>query len=85
MGAADEGSGVAARGMCPSPAKSPEVGSRPDPSSAGQIDLGPSVQVGEVLLRARVAFERLQIGLQLDQIAGDEAGGEAQMTQNFDQ
>ena len=29
IGAAENGCGVAARGMCPSPANSPEVGSRP--------------------------------------------------------
>ena len=36
MGAALEGSGVQARGMCPSPASSPEVASRPTQPPPGR-------------------------------------------------
>ena len=49
------GSGVQASGRCPSPAKSPESGIEADPSRARQIDLRPSMQVGEILFRARQA------------------------------
>ena len=56
-----------------------------DPAGAGQVDLGPGVQVGEVLLGARRAVERLHVGLELDQVAGHEAGGEAEMAQDLHQ
>ena len=49
--------------MWPSPANRPDVGIEADPAGAGQIDLGPRVQVGEVLRRARRAVERLHVGL----------------------
>ena len=45
----------------------------PDPAGAGQVHLGPRVQVGEVALGARRAVERLHVGDELDQIAGNEA------------
>jgi hypothetical protein len=44
-----------------------------DPAGAGQVDLAPGVQVGEVDLGARRAVERLHVGLELDQVAGDES------------
>ena len=64
-----------------------QSGSRiqPDPSRARQIHFGPGVQIGEILARARLAFERLHVGLQLDQVAGDEARRESQMTQDLHQ
>jgi hypothetical protein len=34
----------------------------PDPAGAGQIDLGPGVQVGEVVIGARRPVQRLQSG-----------------------
>ena len=54
---------------------------QPDPAGAGQIDLAPGVQVGEVVLGARRAVERLHVGLQLDQVAGDEARRQAEVAQ----
>ena len=54
-----------------------------DPAGARQIDLGPGVQVGEILVRALRPFERIDVGLQLDEIAGDEAGGEAEPAQDL--
>ena len=56
-----------------------------DPAGARQIDLGPGVQVGEIDVGALGTVEGDLIGLQLDQIAGDEAGGEAEMAQDLDQ
>jgi hypothetical protein len=43
------------------------------------------MQVGEVVIGARRAVERLEIGLELDQVARDEARGEAQMPQHLHQ
>ena len=48
-----------------------------DPARAGQIDLGPGVEIGEVVVRARRPVERDEIGLQLNEIAGHEPGGQA--------
>ena len=56
-----------------------------DPARAGQIDLGPGVQIGEVALDLARAFERIDVGAKLDEIAGDEARGEAEMAQRLDQ
>ncbi len=55
------------------------------PSGARQIHFGPGVQIGEILPGPGLALERFHVGLQLDQIAGDEARGESQMTQDFHQ
>ena len=57
----------------------------PDPAGAGQEDLGPGVQIGEVVIGAGRAVERHLVGLQLHQIAGHEAGGEAEPAQQLDQ
>ncbi len=56
-----------------------------DPAGARQIDLAPGVQVGEVDAGAGRAVERDEVGLQLDQVAGDEACGEAEIAQHLDQ
>ena len=85
IGAADTGSGLAASGIWPSPVSKPEVASRPDPAGAGQIDLGPGVQVGEVGGRTLRPFQRLHVGDKLDQVAGDEARGVAQVAQRLHQ
>ena len=63
----------------------PGGGIEPDPARAGQIDFGPGVQIGEVGSGSGGAFERLHVGRQLNQIAGNEARGEAQMAQDLDQ
>ena len=54
-----------------------------DPAGAGQVDLGPGVQVGEVVVGAGRAVERDEVGLELDQVAGDEARGEAEVAQDL--
>ena len=56
-----------------------------DPASAGNIDLGPGVQVGEVVLDLARAFQRIDVGAKLDQIAGDKPRGEAEMAHRLDQ
>ncbi|MCY1508738.1 hypothetical protein D9M68_430580 [compost metagenome] len=60
-------------------------GVEPDPAGAGQVDLGPGMQVGKVVVGARGAVERLEIGRELDEIARDETGGEAEIAQDLDQ
>ena len=56
-----------------------------DPAGAGEVDLGPGVQVGEVVLRARRAVERGDVGLELDQVARDEPGRQAELPEELDQ
>ena len=57
----------------------------PDPAGARKIDLGPSVEVGEVAVGARRTVQGDEIRLELDQIAGHEAGGEAEIAEDLDQ
>ena len=56
-----------------------------DPARAGQIDFRPGMQVGEVVVGARRPVERDEIGLELDEIAGNEAGGKAEMAEDLDE
>ena len=56
-----------------------------DPAGAGQIDLGPRVQVREVALGARRAVERLHVGDELDQVARHEAARQTQVPQDVDE
>ena len=60
-------------------------GIEPDPARAGQVHFGPGVQIGEIGGGAGGAFERLDVGRELNQIAGNEARGEPQMPQDLDQ
>ena len=57
-------------------------GVEPDPAGTGDVDFGPGVQVGEVGFGAgSAAIERLHVGTQLNEVAGDEARGKADVTQ----
>ncbi len=56
-----------------------------DPAGAGQVYFRPGVQVGEVGGWALGAFERLHVGDELDQVAGDEARRIAELAQQLDQ
>src|SRR5439155_19919549 len=58
---------------------------QPDPSRARKIHLGPRVQIGEIPLRAFRTFERLYIRRQLNQIARDEAGRQAELPEDLDE
>ena len=60
-------------------------GVQPDPAPTGQIDLAPRVQIGEIGRRADRSIERLHIGRELDQVAGNEASREPQMAQQLHQ
>src|SRR5580658_9395412 len=64
--------------------KKPGGGIEPDPSGAGEIDLGPCMQVSEISRRSFGTFQRFDVGLELDEIAGDEARGEAEMPERLD-
>ncbi len=57
----------------------------PDPAGAGQINLGPGVQIGKILVRALWPVDRLDVGAQLNEIARDEARGEAEITQDLNE
>ena len=50
-----------------------------DPAGAGYVDFRPGVQVREVDGRAGRPVQRGDVGLQLDEVAGDEAGGEPEL------
>ncbi len=72
--------------MWPSPVEQAGGGVESDPARAGQIDFGPGVEIGEVGFGSgRAAIDRLHVGGQLDQVAGDEARGEAELAANLDE
>ncbi len=56
-----------------------------DPAGAGQVDLAPGMQVGEIPVGAGRTVERLHVRRELDQVARDEARGQAEMAQHLDQ
>ena len=56
-----------------------------DPAGTRNVDFGPGVQIAEILVGALRALERIDVGLELDQIAGDEAGGEAEIAHDLHQ
>ena len=57
----------------------------PDPSRARYIDFGPGVQIAEVRRGADRPLEGCNIGLELDEIARDEAGGETKLAEDLHQ
>ena len=74
-----------ADGNVPLAAKQTRGDVHADPAGTGDIGLGPGVEVGEVDLGALRAFDRIDIGLELDEVAGDEARGDAEVAQQLDQ
>jgi hypothetical protein len=54
-----------------------------DPPRARQEDLGPRVEVGGVFRDAGGSFDRLLVGLELDRVPRDEAGGEAEAAEHL--
>ena len=56
-----------------------------DPARAGKIDLGPGVQIGEVVVRAGGPVERDPIRLELNEVAGHEPRRETQIAQDLHQ
>ena len=53
----------------------------PDPARARQIDFGPGVQIGKIVLDLARPLDRIDVGAQLNEVAGHEAGGEPEMAQ----
>ena len=79
------GSGVAASGMCPSPANSPEVGSRPTQPAPGRYTSAQACRSVKSCAGPGGAVERLLVGPQLNQVARDEARGQPEVAQRFHQ
>ena len=77
--------GRGAKGNMPLAAEEAGGGVHADPASARKVNLRPGVQIGEVLVRAHRPFDRVHIGLQLDEIAGHETGREAQIARDLHQ
>ena len=82
-GAADVGS--AGEGDVAFSSEETGSGIETDPAGAGEIDLGPGVEVSEIGGGAHGAFDGLDIRNGLDEIAGDEAGGEAEMARDLNE
>ena len=61
----------------------PRGGIESDPSGAGQIDLSPGVEIGEVGVGTGRSIERFDVRLQLNEVAGNEARGEAEIAQDL--
>src|SRR5205823_10622089 len=60
-------------------------GIQSNPTGTRQINLTPGVEVGEVFLGPAGAIERFDVGSELDQIAGNETGRQAEAPQHLDQ
>ena len=56
-----------------------------DPAGPGEIDLAPGVEVGEIRTRPGGSGERLLVGHELDEVAGDEACREPETARDLDQ
>ena len=56
-----------------------------DPPRTRNINLGPCMKIGEIMIRAFGAIYRINIGFQLDEIARDKAGGEAKAAREMHQ
>ena len=56
-----------------------------DPACARQVDFGPRVKIGEVRCRSFGPLERFKVGLELDEIAGDEASRQSKVAENLRQ
>src|SRR5690606_38570928 len=69
----------------PLPGEETGGGIEADPTCAGDVDLRPSMKVGDVLLDSGRTIERLLIRLELHRIARDEAGREAEVAKSLDQ
>ena len=60
-------------------------GIEPDPAGAGQIHLAPGMQVGKIRLRSDRSIERLYVGHQLNEVAGNETRREAHVAHQLHQ
>jgi hypothetical protein len=60
----------------------PGRGVEADPARARHVHLRPRVEVGEVFLRPRGTVERYDVGLELDEVARHEPGGQPEAPQD---
>ena len=79
------GVGRAGEGDVPFAGEHAGGGVKADPARARKVDLGPGVEIGEVGCGTGGSVERFDVRGELNEIAGDEAGGEAEMAQDLDQ
>src|SRR5215468_7074999 len=56
-----------------------------DPAGAWNVDLGPGVQVGEIVISTRGAVERFYVRAQLNEVAGDKTSRHAEVAQDLDE
>ena len=63
----------------------PGGGIEPDPTCAGQEDFGPGVEVSEIGCGTGGTVEGFDVSGELDEIAGDEAGGETEIAEDLDE
>ena len=54
-----------------------------NPAGSWQVDLAPGVKVGEILLGPGGTIDRFRVGDELNQVAGHEARGQAQMAKEL--
>ena len=54
-----------------------------DPAGTGNIDLGPGMQVGEIVFGTGGPVKGFDILFQLNQIAGDKTGGKPEVPENI--
>ncbi len=79
------GSAASRRRDVPLAAEQAGGGVHADPAGAGHVGLGPGVQVGEIDARALRALDGIDVGLELDEVAGDEARREPAVAQQLHQ
>ena len=60
-------------------------GIKPDPTRPGQVNLGPGMQIGEIMGRPGGAIDGGQVRFELDQIARHKPRGEPKVAQGVDQ
>ncbi len=77
--------GRAGQGNMALAGKQPGSRVQANPTRPRNVHLGPSVKIGEILLRAGRPVQRLHIRRQLHQIARHKTGGQAQMPQDLHQ
>src|SRR5471030_1398769 len=56
-----------------------------DPPRPRQIDFGPGMQIGKIVLDLARSFHRIDVGTQLNEVTRDEARGETEVPQRLNQ
>lgn len=79
------GSGSGGEGNVAFAGKQSGGGVETNPAGTGEEDLGPGVEIREIAGRSGGAFERLLVGGELDEVAGDEACGKSEAAEQVDE